>query len=182
MLRWLFLVGVGAVVFYPDVEFTQHEREVIQMAMTMWNQYISHPDCKFQLSSNPKFVRGEKPPFDKIFTIQGGLHSELDRTYTVIRTKWVENERSVEDLDIHVNLLYTRQCPDALLIFMLHELGHALGLIHNDHPLSIMNISYDPYTCLTAASTYLSTIDIYLYYHHWSGLCLVKPIKSPYPG
>lgn len=162
--------------FKIDTSFSLTEFKIIAQAQTYWNRYTSSP-CKLTYipARTPLDQRSLHPTNDNVYSIRGQLSDPDAQTYTIKRSIRHDDVRVILDIDININLLYTRRCPNVLLPFLIHEFGHALGLPHNDYPNSIMNLTSNAPLCDTKFyPPFLSGIDVYLLYHVLGGSCIVN--------
>lgn len=175
LLRILLLdLARGALVFHTDPAFSNQEAKLITIAQTQWNRYSSLEDCR--LENTPYNPRGSD---DIIFRIKATQDQPLAHSFTATTFVIRENTRTVINIEISLNLLYLRHCPNAFYPFILHELGHALGLPHSTHPSSIMNItSLMPACALYAPFSYLPGIDVYNLHHLLGSRCQTNPAAT----
>lgn len=165
LLSLIYVLG-KAHVFHVDKAFSKKEVVTLQRAADIWNRYTKQT-CHISLHPQQKKLDHStiNPPYDRIWTIRGDLTRKDSSTFTIKRKLWRGGVVTTTDIDININLLYTRTCPSALLVFVLHEFGHVLGLEHNDYTQSLMNVtSAQPACAVYPLYRYLPAVDVYFLY------------------
>jgi len=117
-LLYLIITICNAITIRIDKDFTKREHNIINSAIDSWNaveQFITVDDTSIN-----SIVKG------------------YDRHQLGYTTKYIYPTYEVITITIVTNRIPHR---NTLYNVVLHELGHALGLKHNNDPRSIMNSS-----------------------------------------
>jgi hypothetical protein len=130
---------------YLDASVPAQFHEPIRRAAESWNQMEGRTLLKIRTESNPGSARPERDGFNKLYFMSTW---ESDRpAKEQARTTIYWSGPQIQETDIRINaqnfqffIDETDRTYDKVHLesLVLHELGHALGLAHNDSWLSVM--------------------------------------------
>lgn len=123
--------GTPAQLIFQPIGFNTNQLETVHKAISHWNEYSTL--LELGISKN-KLIN----------TI---IHEDDDVGFTVTTASRIRRSaglykplRSNEKYDIVIDVIKCKY-ENVLYNVLIHEFGHALGIKHNDNPLSIMNIT-----------------------------------------
>lgn len=125
---------------WVDYRFTDVEREAIKHAFEEWNAALTGivdlHIVSYDFDNWPEVIRN-------IYDTQQGIVVYSQPTCRGFYGGWVDT----------INGNFIRSCkfpPDVLKSIVMHEVGHILGLTHNNTPGSLMYPEVGPGACLDA--------------------------------
>lgn len=130
------------VLFYFDSKFTAEDEKSLISAAHVWELVVGRPLAIFQRMSPDNYWAPGYDGKNTIYFISDWPESRASQE-AVTTLYWTRNQ--IVEADIKVNqkyFTYFFETPDSSRVhfesLMLHELGHALGLIHSSELPTVM--------------------------------------------